>query len=237
MSVNVVDQVRSLISTNLTSQFASRHNVPEEQVKRFVDGGIPAILAFLLNQMETADGANTVHKLAAEADGGTNGNIQSLTTEDVQQKNPVVINTMTVLNRLFHDRWSVVSRMVAEYASMGHTASSSLLASLTTAILSVLGQKIKQDNLSASELSGWLLGQKEYIVNATPPGFNLAGAVGLSSVGSLGLGAANMSSGVKKPADTYAATSVPVSKGPNKWIFPVLTAVALLVLLWYFLNR
>lgn len=235
MSVNVIDFIQNKLSGEFAVQAASAYGTSEGGIKKAVNAGIPTILAGLLGKSETADGANTVHKLATEAaGGGILDNLRSLLTSNT---NPVVTNIMTVLNRLFGERWGAMASMTADYAGVKQNISSDLLAVLAPVVLAVLGKKVKDENLSASGLAGWLLGQKDHIVAAVPSGFNLAGALGLSSLGSLGLGAVNMSSGVRKPSDsTVSATAGHSKSNGNRWLFPLLVLAALCVLAWYFIN-
>lgn len=237
MSINVIDLVKSYLPHDFISQTAAVYGESEEGMRKMADAGIPAILGGLLAKAETADGANTVHKLATEAAGG--GILDQLgtllTSGSGNSNNPVVTNIVTVLSRFFGERWGAMASMIASYAGVKQSSSSGLLSLLAPIVLAAIGRKVKEENLSASGLAGWLLGQKGTIAAAAPQGFNLAGALGLSSLGSLGLGAANMSSGVNKPSDSHSAAQE--TKSSNKWLLPLLVLLAFGVLLWYFMNN
>lgn len=237
MPANIIDLVKSNLGNEFATRVASVYGESGEGTKKIIDAGIPAILAGFLGKSETADGTNTIHKLATEAaGGGILEDLNALTDSGTANVNPVVTNIMTVLNRLFGERWTAITSMITTYAGVKQNSSSRLLALLAPIILAVLGRKVKEENLSASGLASWLLGQKETITTAIPSGFNLAGALGLSSLGSLGLGAANMSSGVRKPSDSTSTSLVPDNKNSNKWLLPLLVLAAFCILVWYFMR-
>jgi len=234
---NITDLVKNLIPVEFTAKAASRFGESEDSVKKVIDAGIPAVLAGLLSKSETTDGAHTVHKLATEAaDSNVVESPGALFSENAAH--PLVTNIMSMLSKLFSDRWVSIINMISNFAGVKKESATGLLGALAPVILSALGQKVKTDNLSASGLASWLVGQKQHIADATPSGFNLASALGLTSLGSLGLGAANMASGVKKPDDTPAVSykEEPENKTANKWLLPLLLLIGIGALAWYLMK-
>lgn len=226
-----MDLAKGIIHPAFITQLAGAYGESEEGLTKAIHAATPTLLAGFLHQSETADGSNTLHKLATEAAGG--GLLHSSgALVNTDATTPVAIHIMTVLNRSFGEKWGIMTTMIAQYAGIKLTASKGLLSLLAPALLAIIGKKVKEENLSAAGLTSWLLGQKESIVAASPSGYPLAEAIGLSSVGSLGLGAANMSSGVKVPSDS-ATVSAPKNSG-KKWLLPLLVLVAIGILLWYF---
>lgn len=239
MTLNIVDIAKSMFSRDFTSNAANQFGESESSVDKFLSAGIPTILAGFLSKSETTDGANTIHKAAVEAEGsGILGNLGSLFARGAANSNTGVSSVMNLISKLFGERWSALSSLIANYSGVKQGSASGLLGLIVPVILGALGKQVKDNNLSASGLASWLLGQKENIVNAAPSGFNLASALGLSSLGSLGLGAANMASGVKRPVDTTTSSysESETSSGGNKWLLPLLILLALGALVWYFMK-
>ncbi len=91
-----------------------------------------------------------------------------------------------MLKGLFGDKTNSITSMIASYSGIRESSASSLLSVAAPAALGTVGKQVTQNNMGVSGLTSWLAQQKDSILNAVPSGLNIAGALGLGSLGDLG---------------------------------------------------
>jgi len=230
MSFNLIDEAKSLLPSDLISKAASSLGETESGIQRAVNGSIPTVLSGLLNQ-SSSTGASGVLDMVRNASGSNiMGNLGGLLSGS--SMSGIGATVMGWLRSLFGDRLSNVTNSLASFAGIKPSSASSVMSLATPAVLGSVGNYVKENNLSASGLGSFLMTQKNSILNAVPSGFNLASALGLSSLGDIG---SRISSTVSS-AGSYTANTVGRTSG-TRWLWFLLLLVGAGLLIWLFTRK
>lgn len=230
MAFNLIDEAKSLLPSDLISRAATSLGETESGIQRAVNGSIPTVLSGLLNQSSTT-GASGVLDMVRNASGSNIlGNISGLLSGS--SLSGIGATVMGWLRSLFGDRLSSVTNSLASFAGIKPSSASSVMSLATPAVLGSVGNYVKENNLSASGLGSFLMTQKNSILNAIPSGFNLAGALGLSSLGDIG---SRISSSVSS-AGNYAVNTVKKTSG-TRWLWFLLLLLGAGLLIWLFMRK
>jgi outer membrane protein OmpA-like peptidoglycan-associated protein len=230
MSFNLIDEAKSLLPSDLISRAASSLGETESGIQKAISGSIPTVLSGLLNQSSTT-GTSGILDMVKNAS-GTNivGNITGLLSGS--SISGVGGTVMGWLRSLFGDRLSSVTNSLATFAGIKPSSATSVMSLAAPAALGSVGNYVKENNLNPSSLGSFLLAQKNSILNAIPSGFNLAGALGLSSLGDIG---SRISSTVSS-AGNYAANTVKKTSG-TRWLWFLLLLLGAGLLIWLFTRK
>jgi len=230
MSFNLIDEAKSLLPSDLISRAANSLGETESGIQRAVNGSIPTVLSGLLNQSSTT-GASGILDMVKNASGSNIlGNISGLLSGS--SISGIGSTVMGWLRSLFGDRLSSVTNSLASFAGIKPSSASSVMSLATPAVLGSVGNYAKENNLTASGLGSFLMTQKNSILNAIPSGFNLAGALGLSSLSDIG---SRISSTVSS-ASNYAASTVKRASG-TRWLWFLLLLLGAGLLIWLFTRK
>jgi outer membrane protein OmpA-like peptidoglycan-associated protein len=123
------------------------------------------------------------------------------------------------LSSIFGSNMSSVTDSIGRSVGVSSGKAGSLLAMAAPLVLGVLGQHVRQNNLSAADLGSAL--------KAEAPSFQRFLPAGL---GSLFGGASNVASNLTAVVPEKVATG-------NRWLWPVVLLAALLLCLFWFFNR
>ena len=206
----------------------------EGNVQRAVSGIVPSVFAGILNKAGSGDihGILNIAKTAATT--GILGNLGSM------------FSGSTLLNRgtemfkgLFGDKASNVTTLISNFAGIKESSASSLLSAATPAAFSVLGKQATDNNLSSSGMLSFLYSQKDNILGAMPSGVNLAGALGLGSLATIGTKLSHAISGARETAAKIShmtTDTAETASGGMRWLLPMLLIVLAVGLVWYFMR-
>lgn len=229
MSFNLIDSVKGLFTNELAGKMASSFGESEGGIQKAIGGAIPAVLAGLLNKAGTSDGASSILNLSKEAAGsGLLNNLSAFTGGS-----NLVGKGLEWLKKLFGDKADNIISMIAGFAGIRESSAASVLSVATPAALGTLGKQVTQNNLNPSGLTSLLASQKDSILNALPSGLNLAGALGLGSLGDIGN---KLSSAFSGTTNAARATAAKATSGTNKWLLPLILALIVIGALWYFMK-
>ena len=239
MSFNLLDSVKGLFTNDLISKMASSFGESEGGIQKAISGAIPAVLTGLLNKGSSADGAASLLNLSKDAaSGGIMSNLGNLLGGGT-----LLTKGMDMLKGLFGDKTNAVTSTIANFAGIRESSASSLLSVAAPAALGSLGKQVTVNNMGVSGLTSFLAEQKDSILKAVPSGLNIAGALGLGSLGDLGSklsglvgGAAGSVKHVAGQASAYAHDTAEKAKGGAKWLWPLLLALLVILALIYFLR-
>jgi outer membrane protein OmpA-like peptidoglycan-associated protein len=230
MAFNLVDSVKSLFGSDLISKASSMLGEDESKVKNAMGGIIPSILTGILNKASSGDAAGVLSMAKETANSGMLSNIGSFFGN-----NNLLSKGSDMLKGLFGDRMSDVANSIANYFGLKSTSVASLMSVAAPAALGSLGKQAEATNMNPNGMLSFLNGQKDGILNAVPSGLNLAGALGLGSLSSIGTKLSNALSNV-----TGAVKEIPRAVGKtasgNRWLVPVIIAVLIVALLWYLFS-
>jgi outer membrane protein OmpA-like peptidoglycan-associated protein len=229
MAFNLIDSVKGLFTNELAGKMASSFGESEGSIQKAIGGAIPAVLAGLLNKAGTSDGASSILNLSKEAAGsGLLSNLSAFTGGG-----NLVGKGLEWLKKLFGDRADNITSLIAGFAGIRESSAASVLSVAAPAALGTLGKQVTQNNLNTAGLASLLASQKDSILNALPSGLNLAGALGLGSLGDIGN---KLTGAFNSAAGTARATAAKATSTGNKWLLPLILALIVIGALWYFMK-
>ncbi|MBO9561913.1 MAG: DUF937 domain-containing protein [Niastella sp.] len=226
MSFNLLDSVKGLFTNDLTAKMAGSFGESEGGIQKAIGGAIPAVLAGLLSKAGTTDGASGILNLSKDAAGsGILGSLSSFAGGS-----NIVSKGLEWLKKIFGDKADNIISLIAGFAGIRESSAASVLSVAAPAALGSIGKEVTQKNLDVSGLTSMLASQKDNILNALPSGLNLAGALGLGSLGDLGSKLTGAFSNATNAARTTAGKAAGSS---NKWLVPVLLALLAIAAIVY----
>jgi len=230
MSFNLLDSVKNLLPTDFISKASLLLGEEETKVQNAVSGVIPSIFAGILNKAGSGE-ATGVLRMAKET--SNSGILSSI--GNFLASNGLLARGADLLRSLFGDRMTDLASAISSYSGVKPTSASALMSVAAPAALGVIGKHADATNMNTSGLISLLNNQKDDILSAVPSGLNLAGALGLSSLGSIG---SKLSAALSNATGQVREIPGQVRKASSaRWLVPVILIIAAIGLLWYLLSR
>jgi hypothetical protein len=176
-----MDSVKSLLGNDFASRASSMLGEDEHKVQTAVSGVVPSILTGILNKA----GAGDAHGVLSMAKDTANSGILS-SIGNFFGNNNLLAKGADLLKGIFGDRVGDVTNAIANFSGIRSSSAASLMSVAAPAALGALGKHADSTNMNTGSFLSFLNNQKDHILNALPSGLNLAGALGLSSLGSIG---------------------------------------------------
>ncbi len=143
------------------------------------------------------------------------------------------------LNGLFGDTKSnLLGSLISQFSGVKSSSASSLLSMAAPAVLGLIGNHAKQNNLDAGGLSSFLGSQKSSIMNALPAGLNLGsifGGWGDKAQEAVHSTASAAHSTVSNATHRVEET-VEEAGGAMKYLLPILLLALIAAAAWYFFK-
>jgi outer membrane protein OmpA-like peptidoglycan-associated protein len=237
MSFDLLESAKSLFTGDVISKAASQLGESEGGIQKALSGIIPTVLTGLLHKTSSQGDAASVLDMAKNA--APNASAGSIGSMLEGGAGGLLNKGADILKGLFGDKAAAISGMIASYAGIRESSANTLLNSAAPATVGTLGQYASQNNLGPSGLMTFLNTQKDKILAAVPGGLNLAGVLGLASLGDLGKKLGGMVSGVTggaRDAANAATHTVAKTAGNNRWIWSLLLILVAVILLWYLMR-
>jgi OOP family OmpA-OmpF porin len=220
MAGSILESVMSLLGPQVVGPVASQLGESTDTVQRGLQTGAAAMLAGLAAKVGQPGFLSQIFSLITNP-ANTSGALSGLTSNPGSlvsslTNSPLGSLGSQFLSSLFGGNMSTVTDAIARSTGLPSNKVGSLLSMAAPLVLGVLGQHVRQNNLSAGDLGNAL--------KAEAPGFQRFLPAGLGSL----LG--GVSSAV-------TAAPAKVAAAGNRWLWPLIV-LALLVLggLWFF-NR
>lgn len=237
MSFDLLESAKSLFTGDVISKAASQLGESEGGIQKALSGIIPTVLTGLLHKTSSQGDAVSVLDMAKNAASSANtGGIGSLLEGGA---GGLLSKGADMLKSLFGEKAGAITGMIASYAGIRENSANTLLNAAAPATVGTLGQYAVQNNLGPSGLMTLLDTQKDKILGAVPGGLNLAGILGLGSLGDLSKKLGGMLSGVAggaRDAATAATRTATQAAGNNRWIWSLLLILVAVILLWYLMR-
>ncbi|WP_373563179.1 OmpA family protein [Tunturiibacter empetritectus] len=211
------------VGPQVTGPVASQLGESTDTVQRGLQAGSAAMLAGLVAKVGQPGFLGQIFSLITNpANGpsalsGLTSNLGSLASGAASS--PVANLGSQFLSSIFGSNMSSVTDSIGRSVGVSSGKAGSLLAMAAPLVLGVLGQHVRQNNLSAADLGSTL--------KAEAPSFQRFLPAGL---GSLFGGASNVASNLTAAVPAKVATG-------NRWLWPVVLLAALLLCLFWFFNR
>lgn len=213
---SLLDSVRFTYGPDVVQKAAAFLGDSEASVRRTLDTIIPVTLASIVSKSET-DGPESVMVLAREASllGSS-----PMTDQFAPGGEAVPAGASGLVRGLFGDRFGAIANAVASFTGGRGATVSGLFGSVVAYTLSLLGGYVRDDRLSAANLSSLLASQKSSIWAAVPAGLNLTSLLGPPA----------------RPTPAYAAASAERASRGNPWLLPVLLLLIAGGVAWWLMR-
>jgi outer membrane protein OmpA-like peptidoglycan-associated protein len=220
MAGSILDSVMGMLGPQLVGPIASQLGESTDSVQRGLQTGAGAMLAGLASKVGQPGFMGQIFSLISNP-ANTSGALSALTSNPGGLASGITNSPLgslgsQLLSSIFGPNMSSVTDTIGRSTGLASNKVGSLLSMAAPLLLGVLGQHVRQNNLSAADLGNTL--------KAEAPSFQRFLPAGLGSL----LG------GV-----TSAVTAAPaqVAAAGRKWLWPaIVLALLILGLLWFF-NR
>ena len=230
MAFNLIDSINGLLGNDFVSKASNQLNEDQNKVQNAMSGVIPSVLAGILNKAGSGDAANVLKLAKDTANGGMLSNLGGFLGN-----NSLLSKGSELVKGLFGDRTSDVANTISNFFGIKSTSAASLMSVVAPAALGSIGRHAEASNMGTGGFLSFLNNQKDSILNALPSGLNLAGALGLSSLGSIGSKLSGAISSLSGQVKDMPGQVVKTTSG-SRWLVPAILAIAAIGLLWYFLS-
>jgi len=233
MSINLFDSIRGFLGNDVIDNASNALGESENNMQRAVSGVIPSILTGILDKAGSGEAGAFLRMAKETFNSGMLSNIGRFFTD-----NNLLNRGTDLLKGIFGDRLNNVSNMIAGFSGIKPTSATALMSMAAPAALGVIGRHATSTNMNSSEdFITFLNNQKNSILSSVPPGLDLAGALGLSSLGSIGnkLNALLGIGGSMRSTPSAAVGRTPRKK--TNWLVPAIIALAVIGLLWLFMGK
>lgn len=243
MASNLVSYLMQFLTPDVIARLAAALGLDTDKVQRGVAAAVPAVLAGLAGVAAQPGGAQKVAD-AARQQSGVLDNLGGLLSGGNQSS--LVQSGSQLLSSLMGGNTSgALANAIGSYSGLGQNAGGSLLGMLAPLVMGGIAKNAGSD-LTANGIAGMLAGQKDNIAAAMPSGLRdmLAGTGLLDSLGgaarsataAAGDAASRAAASATAAARTTTATA-PVATRSSNWLYWLLSALALLALLYYLFGR
>lgn len=231
MPLNLLDSVKGFLGNDVIGNASNTLGESESNMQKAVSGVIPSVLTGIMNKAGSGDAGDLLRMAKETYNSGMHSNIGRFLTD-----NNLLNRGTDLLKGIFGDRLNNISNMIAGYSGIKPSSATVLMSTTAPAVLGVLGSHASSTNMNSAGFLSFLNSQKDAILNAVPSGLNLAGALGLSSLGNIGSKLTNTLSGI---GGSIKDTSADLGRTARKssWLVPLLITLGVIVLLWLLFGR
>jgi OmpA-OmpF porin, OOP family len=219
MAGSIVESLMGLLGPQVTGPVASQLGESTDTVQRGLQTGSAAMLAGLVAKVGQPGFLGQIFSLIANP-ANTTGALSGLTSNlgslaSGATSSPVASLGLQFLSSIFGSNMSTVTDSIGRSVGLPSGKAGSLLNIAAPLVLGVLGQHVRENNLNAADLGSMLKAEAPRFQRFLPAG-----------LGSLTGGTPTLTA----PAPTKVATG-------NRWLWPIVLLVALLLCLFWFFNR
>jgi len=234
MSFDLLSAVKELFTGDVVSQAAARLGESEQGIQKAMSSIVPTILTGLLHKAGPQGNATSALAMAREA---TGANTPSEIIGTLQNNaNGWLSKGTEWLQGLFGNKVATVTTAVASFAGIKASSAATLLHAATPAALGAAGEHAADQSLNSAGFLTFLNSQQDQILSAVPSGFNLAGLLGLGSLGELGKKLSGMADNIGARVQGSPVETTREVGGSNRWIWSLLLILVAIVLLWYLVR-
>ncbi|WP_336515025.1 OmpA family protein [Pollutibacter soli] len=218
MSFNLLDTVKGFFNNEMVSKAAGYLGESEGTIKKGLDAVIPVSLAGIIQKAEDGNIESLIN-MGKEALGS--GILSKLGDTFSSAGGGVPAIGPSLITSLFGDKFGSIANMISSFTGSKGTTASSLFGSVVPLALAALGKHATDTNSTPGAIGSLLSGMKNSVLSAIPAGLNLSNMLGGSAV--------------RTAAVPNRSTAEPVKSG-NKWLVPLLLALAAILLLWWLMK-
>lgn len=220
MASSIMDTVMSFMGPQVLGPLASHLGVSNDTAQRGLQAGSAAILSGLASKTDEPGFMSQIFGLITNP-ANTPSAFTSLTSNVGSaltggSASPLMDMGSRFLSTIFGTRLNGVTDAIGQFAGFGGSKANMLMSMAGPLVLGALGQRVRDNNLTASSLTSSLKSEASGFQRFLPSGLNsmLGGVTG-----------------------AVAPAAVTVTKATNRWLWPVVLLAALLLAALWFFNR
>lgn len=236
---SLLDAVKSQFTPDVVRSASSLVGESESSTRQTLNGAVPSVLSGLAGMVSTREGAGSLAGLVREGGyGAAAENVRALFGGG-SATNSMVDSGQQLLSKIFGNKISAVSDLVARSGGVRSSSASKLLSLAAPLTVGILGKRAAAQGLDASGLASTILNEKSEIAAAAPAGVSqLLG--GGPTIVSKPTGA--VTDRVAEPVhlERVYGSEAPVETGgarPMRWLPLALAALAAVALLLFLRGR
>ncbi len=245
MAINLVSIVMQFLTPDMIGRIASMLGLDRNTAQSAVGAAVPALMAGLANTAAQPGGGQRLAEAATQQSGALDSFSRVLGGAD---QTSFIERGSQMLTSLFGGReQGALTAALARFTGLDQSSVGSLLGMLAPVVMGTVAQQTAGRGLDASRITDLLVGQKDNIVAALPPGLgNLLGGTGL--LDSLGTTARSTASAANDTARAAASSGSRMAGDASRrvaggaapsanwayWLIPIAAVAAFLV---YFASR
>lgn len=174
MSVNILDLAKTYFSPATVAKLASFVGENPSNVQSALGGILPSLLGGIMDKASTTGGASEIFGLLRDnKQESILDNLPDLLNNPEKSQDLMSVGSQ-LLPRLFGNRTGGLTAAIASESGAKKSSVSSLLSIAAPILLSVIGKHFKSTGLGLSGLTSLLMGQKDAVLGALPPGLSSA---------------------------------------------------------------
>lgn len=178
MSVNILNLIQDQIGDQLTSQASSFLGESESNVSAALGGIFPSILGKMVDSADDKGLMTKVFDLAKGGDFGMMDDIAGIFTGGGSNATSVMNMGGTFLNLLMGNKTGALIDMIAKFAGLKGSTTSSLLKLAAPFLLKVIGGQISKGGLDLGGFMNLISSQKSHVKTSMPDGLGSLGLLG-----------------------------------------------------------
>lgn len=224
---SILESLMSALGPNVVDPIASRLGESSDTVQRGLQSGAAAMLGGIAAKADQPGFMGQIFSLISNP-ANSASSLSSLASDPASTAPGVAGSTATdlgsqFLSSIFGSNTSAVSEAVGKASGLAGSKASALLTMAAPLVLGVLGQHVRENNLSAGDLAAKLKAEAPSLQRFLPAGF-----------GSLLGGASHVATAV--PAGVAPAVVAAGGEG-KRWLWPVIIIIAIILACLWFFNR
>ncbi len=234
MSINLVSLVSQYLTPALIGRISTALGVDRSLLGKAVTALAPVLLRVLAGVASTPAGAQRLAGAVEKQDPSILDTLESAIGGPGQQS--FASEGISALDSLLGGSpVAALSGAMSKFTGLGESAVSSLIGTLTPAVLGALRKEQAAQGLDASGLAQLLAAQKENISKALPP--ELGNLLGQAGVPGFAAGA-QASSAERRPAPAAAPRTAPAEKArePFNWRLVLAAVAAIAAASWLYFG-
>jgi outer membrane protein OmpA-like peptidoglycan-associated protein len=217
MAGSIVDSLMSMLGPQVVGPIASRLGESTDAVQRGLQGGSAALLAGIAAKADQPGFMSQTFSLITNP-ANSSGALSSLASNlgSAATGSPLGDLGSKFASSIFGPGQSAITDAIGRFSGLSGGKASSLITMAAPLVLGFLGQHVRDNGLSATDLGNSLKGEVSKLQGFLPAGFrSLLGGV---------------------PSAAASAPAV-VASAANRWLWPLIVAIALILGLIWFFNR
>ena len=186
MSTDLLDLAKRTLGANGIKKLAGLLGESEDRTGNAFNLAGSAILAGLIRQTSTPDGAKTALDKLSDLDSSVPDQVGSLVGGDESgiDKNSLTELGEAAVGKLFGDKAGSLVSMVAKLSGIGDASAKSMLSMIAPLVLGTISKLTREQGLDAAGISGLLADQKAVVAKNLPSQFSQT--LGLADIPGIG---------------------------------------------------